>query len=110
MTTYCHTFSNPNLVIEIANFPIEFLAIKFFPQRTKSVTIVRDRPPKSPSSIINIHDTQSKLSSVYPSMIILGDFNLDLLVPNQFSDNISKFSPLISTCMHLHTLLQAAPR
>ena len=70
---------------------IQIIAIKISPLLSKSsVIICVYRPPSSSSSWLDsFFAVISKFCSLYPTITITGDFNIDLLKSSTFSDGLS---------------------
>jgi hypothetical protein len=88
---FCRSSFNPQLVADVNVSGIELVAIKIFPQRSRSMIIVCVyRPPSSSASwMISFAAVMSKISSLYSTIIMAGDFNIDLLQSSSFSDELS---------------------
>ena len=87
---YCRSELRPTWIIDCDSFNIELLGIKITMPCKKSLTIFCVyRPPSSSALWLNVfHAVLSQLSVVYHSVVMLGDFNFDLLKSSEFCDDM----------------------
>ena len=88
---FCHSSLNPRLLTDISVSNIELIKIKISPPRSKSMAIVCCyRPPSAPSTWVqSFMAITSKILSLHQTIVINGDFNIDLLQSSSFSDELS---------------------
>ena len=87
---YCRSILNAKLIYDFDDFPIELVAVKIPRQRCKPIVVVciYSPPPTKPVWIAALQAALSKITSLYSSIIIVDDFNVDLLKVPQFSEEL----------------------
>ena len=93
MGRYCDLLSsilNAELIYDFDDFPIKLVAVKIPRRRCKPIVVVciYSPPPTKPAWIVALQAALSKVTSLYSSIIIVGDFNIDLLKVPQFSEKL----------------------
>ena len=85
---YCRSTLNAKLIHDFDDFWIKLVAVKIPRQRCKPIVdeCIYSPPPTKPAWIAALQAALSKVTSLNSSIIIVGDFNVDLLKVPQFSE------------------------
>ena len=87
---YCRSTLNAKLIHDFDDFPIELVAVKIPRQCCKPIVVVCifSPPPTKPAWIAALQAALSKVMSLYLSIIIVGNFNVDLFQVPQFLEEL----------------------